>query len=108
MSFTNLGYDDTGAYWRNSYESDTFQTDVEDLLGQLAPLYENLHTYIRRELSKQYGSHNFPESGHIPAHILGKIVFQKCGIIIISVDILILYCEHDAYFQTSLLSFLVQ
>ena len=70
------GYNDTGSYWRDAYESDTFQTDLQELLEQLKPLYENLHTYVRRELSKLYGEDKFPSSGHIPAHLLGMLIFQ--------------------------------
>jgi peptidyl-dipeptidase A len=66
------GYQDTGAYWRSKYESNTFQEDLKGLLDQLKPLYQELHTYVRKQLRKQYGTENFPVSGHIPAHLLGK------------------------------------
>lgn len=72
-----LGYEDTGAYWRSVYETETFQSDLEDLLTQLKPLYLNLHTYIRRELRKIYGKNKFPETGHIPAHLLGNMWAQE-------------------------------
>ena len=67
------GYADTGKYWRSFYESSTFENDLQDLLKQLQPLYQNLHTYVRNKLTKLYGEENFPESGHIPAHLLGKV-----------------------------------
>ncbi|KAK3605969.1 hypothetical protein CHS0354_019648 [Potamilus streckersoni] len=72
-----LGYQDTGEYWRSSYESETFQTDIERLLQQLQPLYQNLHTYVRRELMAIYGNDKFPASGHIPAHLLGNMWAQS-------------------------------
>ncbi|XP_041371786.1 uncharacterized protein LOC121385251 [Gigantopelta aegis] len=72
-----LGYPDTGEYWRSSYESDTFQVDLENMLTQLRPLYEQLHTYVRKELRKVYTGHKFPESGHIPAHLLGNMWAQE-------------------------------
>ncbi|KAL4229123.1 hypothetical protein ACF0H5_012162 [Mactra antiquata] len=73
-----LGYVDTGDYWRRTmYESETFQTDVEELLVQLKPLYENLHAYVRRKLMDQYGENRFSQdSGHIPAHLFGNMWAQ--------------------------------
>jgi peptidyl-dipeptidase A len=53
------------------YDTETFQTDLEHLLEQLKPLYQNLHTYVRRKLMDIYGEDKFPDSGHIPAHLLG-------------------------------------
>ncbi|XP_053409042.1 angiotensin-converting enzyme-like isoform X1 [Mercenaria mercenaria] len=72
-----LGYNDTGAYWRSVYDTETFQTDIETLLEQLKPLYQNLHTYVRRKLMTIYGQDKFPDSGHIPAHILGNMWAQE-------------------------------
>ncbi|XP_067685542.1 uncharacterized protein [Haliotis asinina] len=72
-----LGYNDTGEYWRSSYETPTFQQDLEKLLDQLKPLYQGLHTYVRRELKKIYGKDKFPVTGHIPAHLLGNIWAQE-------------------------------
>ena len=66
------GYKDTGEYWRSVYETPTFQTDLENLLDELKPLYSLLHAYVRKQLMKQYGAENFPRSGHIPAHLLGE------------------------------------
>ena len=67
------GYKDTGAYWRSWYESPTFQSDLEKLLEELKPFYAQLHTYVRSKLIDMYGVENFPASGQIPAHLLGKI-----------------------------------
>ncbi|XP_062576365.1 uncharacterized protein LOC134238260 [Saccostrea cucullata] len=73
----NMGSNDTGEYWRSKYESATFQEDLKHLLEQLKPLYEDLHTYVRKRLRKQYGTENFPVSGHIPAHLLGNMWAQE-------------------------------
>jgi hypothetical protein len=67
----HIGYKDYGDYWRSHYDSPTFEADLEDLLVQLQPLYQNLHTYVRSKLRKLYGEDKFPASGHIPAHLLG-------------------------------------
>ncbi|XP_025083196.1 angiotensin-converting enzyme-like isoform X2 [Pomacea canaliculata] len=74
-----LGYADSGAYWRSSYESETLENDVEQLLTQLAPLYKQLHAYVRRKLMEIYGEDRFPYSGHIPAHLLGDMWAQEWG-----------------------------
>ena len=68
------GYADTGEYWRSFYESDTFQADLEALLQQLSPLYQQLHAYVRRKLINIYGQDKFPETGHIPAHLFGTLL----------------------------------
>lgn len=68
-----LDFEDIGAYWRRWYETPTFQQDLENLLNQIQPLYENLHAYVRKKLKEVYDSDidKFPKSGHIPAHLLG-------------------------------------
>uniref|UniRef100_A0A0B7AMD0 Angiotensin-converting enzyme n=1 Tax=Arion vulgaris TaxID=1028688 RepID=A0A0B7AMD0_9EUPU len=74
-----LGYKDSGEEWRSAYESDTFVDDVQDLFDQVFPLYEQLHSYVRRKLKAVYGESRFPASGHIPAHILGNMWAQEWG-----------------------------
>ncbi|KAL3837175.1 hypothetical protein ACJMK2_022550 [Sinanodonta woodiana] len=70
-------YADMGDYYRSWYESDTFENDVRALFVELAPLYKNLHAYVRRKLREHYGNDNFPTTGHIPAHILGNMWAQQ-------------------------------
>lgn len=49
------------------------------MLEQLKPLYQELHTYVRKQLRKQYGTELFPVSGQIPAHLLGIYDYiNKC------------------------------
>jgi len=60
-----------GAYYRSWYEDANFENDVRSLFDQLAPLYDQLHIYVRRKLRNYYSSVTFPSSGHIPAHIFG-------------------------------------
>ncbi|KAL5009469.1 hypothetical protein ScPMuIL_011774 [Solemya velum] len=71
------GYNDTGEWWRNSYESANFQSDLENLLEKVHPLYEQLHFYVRRKLQALYKDHKFPNTGHIPAHLLGNMWAQQ-------------------------------
>ncbi|XP_035825264.1 angiotensin-converting enzyme [Aplysia californica] len=72
-----LGHADTGAYWRSDYDSPEFEEEVRVLFEQLRPMYEQLHAYSRRKLMEIYGRDKFPESGHIPAHLLGNMWAQE-------------------------------
>ena len=77
------GHNDTGEYWKSWYESGTFEEDLQNLLHELQPLYESLHAYIRNKLqSGVYMNQRdkFPDSGHIPAHLLGKNKFVLCHV----------------------------
>ena len=61
---------------------------------KVRPLYEQLHAYVLRKL-KAFYSHrinDFPSTGHIPAHILGKFRF-------ICVKCLFVYCLQNIYFR---------
>ncbi|XP_022240774.1 angiotensin-converting enzyme-like isoform X1 [Limulus polyphemus] len=70
------GFADMGEMWRESYESDTFLEDLENLWKQLLPLYENLHAYVRRKLISKYGNDKIRPDGPIPAHLLGNMWAQ--------------------------------
>jgi peptidyl-dipeptidase A len=72
-----LGFDDTGAMWRARYDMDpnAFAMELDRLWAQLRPLYVSLHTYVRARLHERYGD-RVPESGPIPAHLLGNIWAQ--------------------------------
>ena len=64
-----------GAYYRSMYEDPEFENDVRKLFDQLAPLYDELHAFVRRKLRTHYGTKHFPSSGHIPAHLFGIIKY---------------------------------
>lgn len=76
-----LGYKDTGAMWRSKYDMppDEFAAELDRLWGQVKPLYESLHCYVRARLNQKYGSKVAPASGPIPAHLLGNIWAQEWG-----------------------------
>jgi peptidyl-dipeptidase A len=69
-----LGFKDTGAMWRGKYDMppDAFAKELDRLWEQLRPLYESLHAYVRTKLRERYGD-IVPESGPIPAHLLGNL-----------------------------------
>lgn len=76
-----LGYADVGAMWRSKYDMppDAFATEVDRLWGQVKPLYDSLHCYVRWNLNKKYGDKVVPPGEPIPAHLLGNIWAQEWG-----------------------------
>ncbi len=82
----NAGYADVGAMWRSRYDmpEEAFAAETERLWEQVKPLYEALHCYTRMKLRQTYGN-RVPESGPIPAHLLGNMWAQEWGNIFSSV-----------------------
>jgi peptidyl-dipeptidase A len=76
-----LGYTDVGALWRSNYDMppDAFAAEMDRLWGQVKPLYDSLHCYVRSSLSKKYGPDVVAPDGPIPAHLLGNIWAQEWG-----------------------------
>lgn len=76
-----LGYPDVGAMWRSKYDMppDAFAAEVDRLWGQVKPLYDSLHCYVRWNLTKKYGEKVVPTGKPIPAHLLGNIWAQEWG-----------------------------
>jgi peptidyl-dipeptidase A len=76
-----LGYADLGAMWRSKYDMppDAFATEVDRLWGQVKPLYDSLHCYVRWNLNKKYGDKVVGLDRPIPAHLLGNIWAQEWG-----------------------------
>jgi peptidyl-dipeptidase A len=74
---SELGFADTGAMWRMKYDmpADEFTKELDRLWGQVRPLYVKLHAYVRIKLRQKYGD-VVPESGPLPAHLLGNIWAQ--------------------------------
>ncbi len=73
-----LGYSDTGAMWRSKYDMppDEFAAELDRLWGQVKPLYDSLHCYVRAKLTEEYGASVVPPNGPIPANLLGNIWAQ--------------------------------
>jgi peptidyl-dipeptidase A len=76
-----LGYKDAGAMWRAKYDMppDAFAAEVDRLWGQVKPLYDSLHCYVRGKLSEKYGAAAVDPKKPIPAHLLGNIWAQEWG-----------------------------
>jgi len=76
-----LGYADTGAMWRSQYDMtpEQFSQMYERLLGELNPLYTQLHCYTRTKLNQKYGDAIQPATGPIRADLLGNMWAQEWG-----------------------------
>src|SRR5690606_31009035 len=77
----DLGFADVGAMWRSNYDMDpdAFAAELDRLWGQVQPLYEGLHCYVRAELGEVYGEEVVPQNEPIPAHLLGNMWAQQWG-----------------------------
>jgi len=87
------GFPDAGAHMRVPYGGaggfppDPAAADVDGpplepaevtaLWSQVAPLYRQLHAFVRRALINHYGSNIVQEGGPIPAHLLGNMWAQS-------------------------------
>ena len=67
--------------WQSGYDMPAADFDAESarLWGQVEPLYDALHCYVRRELADTYGEDRVPLDGPIPAHLLGNMWSQSWG-----------------------------
>ncbi|XP_078660646.1 angiotensin-converting enzyme-like isoform X2 [Branchiostoma floridae x Branchiostoma belcheri] len=70
---------DKGVVWRGAYEipDDQLEELVDGVWEQVKPLYLQLHAYVRRKLSEQYGEDKVPTTGLIPAHLFGNMWAQQ-------------------------------
>jgi peptidyl-dipeptidase A len=76
-----LGFKDAGELWRIGYDMppEEFTADLDRLLGQVKPLYQSLHCYVRAKLNQYYGDAVVPPTGPIPAQMLGNMWAQSWG-----------------------------
>ena len=76
-----LGFADTGTLWRSGYDMtpEQFSADLERVWAEVAPLYAELHTYVRKKLIQKYGAVAERKDGMIPAHLLGNMWAQEWG-----------------------------
>lgn len=77
----DLGYANLSELWRSQYDMkpDEFSTELDRLWGQVKPLYDSLHCYVRGELNEEYGDEVVSAKGPIPAHLLGNMWAQSWG-----------------------------
>ncbi|XP_045508385.1 angiotensin-converting enzyme-like isoform X2 [Colias croceus] len=72
----STGYKDAGDQMRAPYDDPSFRTSVEEIYNQVAPLYKQLFTYVRKRLVQRYGG-SVRSDGPIPAHLLGNMWAQN-------------------------------
>ncbi|XP_052864217.1 angiotensin-converting enzyme-like [Anopheles cruzii] len=59
--------------WLSAYEDETFEQQVETVMEELRPFYEQIHAYVRHRLREYYGEDVVSEKGPIPMHLLGDM-----------------------------------
>ena len=76
-----LGFSDLGEMWRAGYDMPAaeFEQETDRLWGQVKPLYDQLHCYVRDRLADHYGEERVSRSGPLPAHLLGNMWAQQWG-----------------------------
>jgi peptidyl-dipeptidase A len=81
MGANELGYHDTGEFWRAGYDMSPaeFSAEVDRAWKQLEPLYRELHDYVRSRLIAKYGKAAERPDGLIPAQLLGNMWAQEWG-----------------------------
>ncbi|HXQ94415.1 MAG TPA: M2 family metallopeptidase [Thermoplasmata archaeon] len=75
----DAGFGDLGEMWRAKYDQtpEEFARTVEGLWQQVAPLYKELHAYVRRKLRETHGDTAVPKDGPVPAHLFGNMWAQS-------------------------------
>ncbi|CAO1336402.1 unnamed protein product [Diamesa serratosioi] len=63
--------------WLDDYEDETFEGQVDSIMEQLMPLYNQLHGYVRFKLNEKYGNDIVDVSKPIPMHLLGNMWGQE-------------------------------
>ena len=76
-----LGFGNVGEMWRSQYDMPAadFPAELDRAWGQVKPLYESLHCYVRNRLGEHYGTDIVPQDQPIPAHLLGNMWAQEWG-----------------------------
>ncbi|NOT40123.1 MAG: M2 family metallopeptidase [Alphaproteobacteria bacterium] len=74
-----MGFADAGEVWRGGYDMAPaeFSAETERLWGQVKPLYNELHCFVRAKLNAKYGDAVVTKTGTIPSHLLGNMWAQQ-------------------------------
>ena len=70
-----FGFPDRGVMERSQYDMSVteFTAGLENVWGQIKPLYQGLQCHVRAKLSEKYGQDKVPLNKPIPAHLLGSV-----------------------------------
>ena len=76
-----LGFKDLRELWLSKYDmpAEAMAAEVDRLWGQVKPLYDELHCYVRGKLNKKYGRKVVPLDKPIRADLLGNMWAQSWG-----------------------------
>ncbi len=74
-----IGFGNLSELWRAGYDMSPadFEKETDRLWTQVKPLYDDLHCYVRKQLSKKYGANKVSPTGPLPAHLLGNMWAQE-------------------------------
>jgi peptidyl-dipeptidase A len=78
-------FTDAAEYWSFPYDTPSFRAEMENVWQEILPLYELLHTYVRRKLREFYGPDKINRNAPLPAHILGNMYGQSWNILDITI-----------------------
>ncbi|XP_058820823.1 angiotensin-converting enzyme-like [Topomyia yanbarensis] len=67
------GFNNGAEVWLGEYDDPTFEQQVQDVITQIRPLYEQIHAYVRFKLREKYGASVVSAKGPIPIHLLGNM-----------------------------------
>lgn len=70
------GFKDGADLWLDEYEVADFEQQVDRVVEQLMPLYQQIHGYVRYRLRQFYGPQIVSERGPLPMHLLGNMWAQ--------------------------------
>ncbi|KAK4008639.1 hypothetical protein OUZ56_013772 [Daphnia magna] len=71
------GKTDMSVLWKEPYETEDFQQQLENILAETKPLFEKLHAFTRMKLRERYGEEKIPKNkSPIPASVLGNMWAQ--------------------------------
>ncbi|XP_055597745.1 angiotensin-converting enzyme-like [Uranotaenia lowii] len=77
LAATLNGFRNLADYWLDEYDEPTFEDQMSLAMETMAPLYLQLHGYIRFKLREQYGEDSIGEYGNIPISLLGDMWGQS-------------------------------
>ena len=63
---------DMSELWVEPYETDNFPGQLEKILNETRPLYEQIHAFTRMKLRGRYGQAKIDSDTPIPASLLGN------------------------------------
>jgi len=63
-------------FWYRNYNNKDFLQEMEKVMQEIKPFYQQLHAYTRRELFKKYGADVINPTGPIPDHLFQQVLLQ--------------------------------